>query len=161
MPLSDVWYSNTSPPVLDIKRVCDEIGSSVFVASMWVCDPESAMQDQIMRLNTVKIQIDVFIEAMGGCIGKAPPVVLRLWDAVSKDKKFADPGLVMKEYVYLGRVMYLSNPMRLRDALDTCSGNPCMQVWVCRLFSDELDTAVELLSRQIYLIKRQVFESLA
>ncbi len=36
-----------------------------------------------------------------------------------------------------------------------------MQVWVCRLFSDELDTAVELLSRQIYLIKRQVFELLA
>jgi hypothetical protein len=84
-----------------------------------------------------------------------------LWDAVSRDKKYVDPGSVMKEYVYMRQIMYLSNPMRLRDALDTCSGNPCMQVWVCRLFSDELDTAVELLSRQICLIKRQVFELLA
>ena len=155
------WYFAGPPPELNILRVCDEIGSSVFVASLWVGDPARAMYEHIERVNNIKVHIDMFVEAVEGGGGRVPDEAVRLWECVSHSKSYVDTHMMMDEYCYLGKILFLSNPLKLRDALNCCNDDLSLQVGVCRLFSDELDTVVGLLSQQIDIVRRTVFSLLA
>jgi hypothetical protein len=60
----------------------------------------------------------------------------------------------MPEYALLHRILLLSDPLKLEVACRL----PCdhhLQREICRLFRDDLDTAVGLLSDQIGLIREE------
>jgi hypothetical protein len=148
------WFSAGPPPELNISRVCDEIGTAIFVASLWVGDPVNAMTEHIDRVNRIKVQIDMFVDATGEGWGRVSDEAVRLWGCVSKS--FVDTHLMMDEFCNLEKILFLSNPLKLKDALNRCNNDLSLQVGVCRLFSDELDTVVELLSKEREVIRREV-----
>ncbi len=154
---TDPWFSDESG--LDIQRVCDAVGSSIFVASLWVGDAECALCEHMGRLNTVKIHIDLFVENYGEGLKEVSFEALHIWNYISANgKKYVDVENLIKEFEFLGQILYFSNPLKLRDALALCNGCLSLQRGVCRLYSDELDTAVGFISQQIELVKRRVEE---
>ena len=162
--LDDPWYSKECG--LDIQRVCCEVGSSIFVSSLWIWDAERALREHMERLNSVKIHIDLFVEEEeGNCSSSAVPnteAVLRealcIWHSVSTSEKFVDDvgGLMKKQFVFLERILFFSNPLKLQKALSQCYGCHPLQVDMCRMYSHDLDKAVELISQQIDLVDREV-----
>ena len=169
--LADPWYSKESG--LDIQRICCEVGSSFFVASLWIWDAERALREHMERLNSVKIHIDLFVEEEEeearncSCASSAVPntkAVSReafcIWDSVLKSGKFVDEvaggGLMKGQFVLLEKILFLSNPLKLKKALLKCNGHRPLQVDMCRMYSDDLGKAVELISQQIDLVVSEV-----
>lgn len=149
--LSKPLYSDASG--LNIQRVCDAVGSSIFVASLWVGgNAESALREHLMRLNAVKVHIDLFVESGRTPMGKVSSEALRIWRSVSERVgKYADA--CVDGYAFLERILFLSNPLKLKDALALCDGCRDTEYDVCRLYSDELDSATGLVLQQIELVR--------
>ena len=162
--LDDRWYSKEFG--LDIQRVCCEVGSSTFVVSLWIWDAERALREHMERLNSVKIHIDLFVEeeeAGNYCSSSSTvpnteeeeDVLLRqapcIWNSVSTSEKFVDDvGSLMKDqFTFLENILFLSNPLKLQKALFQCDRCRPLQVYMCRMYSHDLDRAVELISQQI------------
>lgn len=148
--LEDPWYSDGNPPVLKVQRVCDCVGSSVFVVSLWVGGSEERiLSEQIRLLNNVKVRIDQFIEISGAYYERVPSDVVDLWERVSSDWSVdnGDVKQLMTKYCFLEKILHLQDPEKFRAVLGLC--DPCLHWGVCKLYSDELDSAVEFLSRQI------------
>jgi hypothetical protein len=154
------WFFAGPPPELNILRVCDEIGTAVFVASLWVGDPVNAITEHIDRVNQIKVHVDLFVEATGEGWGHASDEAVRLWECVSCSKTYVDTHMLMDDFCFLEKILFLSNPLKLRDALIRCNNDLSLQVGVCRLYSDELDTVVGLLSQQRDFVRQQVFMQL-
>jgi len=66
--------------------------------------------------------------------------------------KGVDVGDQFRTMGYLWQILCLSNPQKLEYALEHCGES--LRVDVCRLYSDDLDTAVGLLSMQIERLRR-------
>ena len=146
--LSDPWWN--SKRELDVKRVCDFVQTSVFIATLWVGNAESAMYEHIDRLNCIKIKLDQYIDIMGGS-GKVSNSAVKIWlDA--QHAKGVDVGDQFRTMGYLWQILCLSNPQKLEYALEHCGAS--LRVDVCRLYSDDLDTAVGLLSMQIERLRK-------
>ena len=159
--LLDPWYSSGPLPLLHIERVCDELGSSLFVASLFVGDPLSAMQEHMQRLNIAKVRMDQFISVCG--VDDAVRVtddVLPLWESAVQMHRVTDLSGAMGEYKFLEQILSLSDPLKLKDAVKLCH-NRNQYVGVCRLYSDALDTAVGFLSKQIEIVEDKNFLLLA
>ena len=167
--LEDPWHTNDSPPVLDVRRVCDGVGYSVFIASLWVDNnnhSESIFREQINRLNNVKVRIDQFIEVSGAYSERVPCEIVDMWESVSRDwvvlheKEFTGINIesLMTTYYFLKEILHLSDPLKLSAAVIRCE--PSLRWSVCKLYSDELDRAVEYLSRQIDRLSQDVFEKM-
>lgn len=151
--LLDPWFS--ADGVLDVQRVCDNVGSSIFLASLWVGgDQVAVISEHIERLNNVKIHIDCFIETFQGetqgC--RVSRVAQELWRSVSENEEH---GIItIADSMgggsgFTARVLSLSNPLKLLRAFNRCNGDRVLQLGACRLYSDELDLAVASLSEQI------------
>ena len=172
--LRDPWHTNDNPPVLDIRRVCDGVGYSMFIASLWVDEfhSESILREQINRLNNVKVRIDQFIEVSGAYSARVPGDIVKVWESISKDwivshendnynsnnnnNEGMDIQTLTITYCYLKEILHLSDPSKLIEAIGRC--DPSLHWSVCKLYSDELDAAVEYLSRQIDRLRQDVFE---
>ena len=157
--LDDPWFSVGPPLVLDIKRMCDGIDQSVFALSLWTRDPVCAMHDHIDRLNVAMVMLDQFLELDGGCVGPVSVLSTKIWNSVSSPQS-EDLGLKMCEFTLLRQILQLSDPLKLEMAFNLCRSNAPMQLEICRLYADDLDTAVGLLSQQIQLIRDREFASI-
>jgi hypothetical protein len=155
--LSDPWWN--SERELDVKRVCDFVQTSVFIAMLWSGNAESAMFEHIDRLNFIKIKLDQYIDIMGGSEkGKVSNSAVKTWlDA--QHAKGLDVGDQFRTMGYLWQILCLSNPQKLEYALEHCGES--LRVDLCRLYSDDLDTAVGLLSMQINLVHAKALSLLA
>jgi hypothetical protein len=149
--LSEPWFSEKD---LDTQRVCDEIGASMFVVSLWVWDADKALAEYTQRLNTVKIHIDMFLERIRSH-GQVSDDALRLWKDVSAihGRKARAAGLMYADYVFLERILSLSDPLKFKDAFSRCGDCLLLKADICRLYSEELDTAVGLISQQLEAIR--------
>ncbi len=148
--LSDPWWKTQR--VLDVKRVCDYIQTSVFIVSLWVGDPERAMYEHIDRLNFIKIKLDQYVDLMGGSQGKVSDRAVKIW-AEALHAKNLDYDNMLQNMGYLWKILFLSNTLKFQYALDHC-GEDSLRVEICRLYSDDLDTAVGLLSMQIESVRK-------
>lgn len=166
--LEDPWHTNGNPPVLDIHRVCDGVGSSAFIVSLWVggC-AESILREQINVLNNVKVRIDQFIEISGAYCERVPVEVVNLWEKVSigwnvsqsnGSSNCADIESMMTKFFFLEKILHLSDPLKFIAALNLC--DPRLHWGLCKLYSEDLDNAVELLSRQIEQLSWDAFSSI-
>jgi hypothetical protein len=143
------WFSEGHPPELNIARVCKGVELPVFVASLWTRDPVCAMYEFMERLNVVMVMLDQFIE-----LHRCGPVSARcsaLWSGTS-----CSQCVQMPEFALLGQILMLSDPQRLSLACRPLSDHS-QRLEVYRLYRDDLDSAVELLSRQIEIVQENVF----
>ena len=149
--LSDPWWNDRHE--LDVKRVCDYIQTSVFVATLWIGDAEMAMYEHINRLNFIKIKLDQYIDLIiGKSQGKVSDRAVKLWDHAT-DANGVDLDNLFQGLDYLGKVLCLSNPIKLQYALKQCDS--ALRGDICRLYSEDLDTAVGLLSMQIERVRER------
>jgi hypothetical protein len=148
---SDPWWSADPPNELDTKRICEQAASSVFVASLWVGEAERSLYEQMGRLNLIKVKIDQYLELMNSqeCL-KVSDAALKIWQN-STDEHRIEEDDAMKEYEFLGKILRLSNPLKLQFALKSCDSVRSLEI--CRLYSEDLDTAIGLISMQIDRIK--------
>ena len=157
----DPWWKTEPVCELDTKRLCDEIGSSIFVTSLWVGDPGRALYDHMGRLNLIKIIIDRYIEVVtaGACLGKVSEEARRVWVCVGNSFPVMDMGGVLRSSLqYLNRILLLTDPQKLQSALLHTGSD--IHADLCRLYSEDLDTAVELVSKQIDLVNKKAISQL-
>jgi hypothetical protein len=154
--LSDPWWDALH--VLDVKRVSDYLQTSVFIAALWVGDAESAMYEHMDRLNFIKIKLDQYVDLEGASQGKVSDWVVKLWVHVT-DANGVDLDNLFQGLDFLGRILCLSNPLKLRHALEKCG--TASRADICRLYSEDMDTAVGLLSMQIEIEQKRKFSLLA
>jgi hypothetical protein len=139
--------------------MCDGIDQSVFAVSLWMRDPVCAMHDHIDRLNVAMVMLDQFLELNDGCVGPVSNLSTNIWNSVSSPQS-DDLSSKMCEFALLGQILQLSDPLKLEMAFNLCRSNTPMQLEVCRLYADDLDAAVGLLSQQIQLIRNREFASI-
>lgn len=153
---SDPWWSAAPPNELDTKRICEQVASSVFVASLWVGEAEQSLYEHMGRLNLIKVKMDQYLELMdtAGPQLKVSNAALKIWQN-SADEHSVEVDDVMKGYEFLGKILCLSNPLKLQFALKGCDKTPSLRMEICRLYSEDLDTAVGLISMQIDRIQQK------
>jgi hypothetical protein len=164
MSLGDIesWWTVVPVCELDTQRLCDEIGSSVFVTSLWVGDPERALFDHMGRLNTIKVIIDGYVDVVtsGGCLCKVSDEAQKAWLCAGRSFRVMDVGDALRNSLeHLDRILFLTDPRKLQSAL--MHSGKHIHADLCRLYSEDLDTAVELVSKQINLVHAKTFSLLA
>jgi hypothetical protein len=153
---SDPWWSLTPPYELDTKRICEQVASSVFVATLWVGEVEGTLYDQMGRLNLIKVKLEQYIEMMDiGCPpGKVSKAALKIWKDAT-DSHGVEVDDAMKGFELLGEILCISNPLKFQYALDCCAKTLSLKLEICRLYSEDLDTVVGLISMQIERIQQK------
>ena len=153
---SDAWFAVGPPPVLDVKRVCSGVDYAAFIVSLWTGDPVCAMYEFMEKLNIVMVMLDQFFELCGDCVGPVSAETKALWGSMFSPQ-CANVNTVMPEYYLMDKILVLSDPLKLETAIK----QPASQLELCRLYRDDLDAAVELLSQQITIVQDRVFSLIA
>ena len=154
--LLDPWWDSQGD--LDVQRVCDYLKTSVFIATLWVGDAECAMYEHMDRLNFIKIKLDQYVDALGKSQGRVSEAASSLW-LHATDANGDNFAASFQSLYYLGKILCLSNPLKLRYALKQCVSDS--RADICRLYSEDLDTAVGFLSMQIEMEKTRKLSLLA
>ena len=140
----EAWFTVGPPAVLNIERVCKGIDHAAFVMTLWVGDPVCAMCEFMDRLNIVMVMLDQFFELCGDCVGPVSDESKRVWSE-TLSPQCANVDLV-PEYHLMDEILRLSDPLKLKAAL---LRKQHLQRELCRLYRDDIDTAVELLSEHV------------